>query len=433
MAVNALKLKLGTLVRESGGQIAGRPEGTAGATKVATEVHETRATYGAAGPAQNPEPADKLRTALTRSKSFLDGLASQIDTLRSAQRIREGNRTRAERALPGEEIATGVRLIRHVERAPAELAQPIWETAQKNGPLIFLDTETTGLSGGTGTLVFLCGLGRIVDGSIEVEQFLLTRPSSEAAWLAAMAERMPANATLVSFNGKAFDVPLLSARHALHRKRCIFANRTHWDLLAPTRRAFDSRWPDCKLQTAERRLLDIHRVDDLPGSFAPAAFTTLLRTGEASLVRKVVEHNRQDLVSLAHLLVALDQVYREPHRFDADIDAVARKLIDLGDRDRATDLLQHAIATQARARRTLADLHRKARRWDAASEQWDALAGKGCVHAIEALAKLEEHVRGDVRQALAQAERLVAIEPTNEKHRRRLMRLRAKLAKACSV
>ena len=89
MAVNALKLKLGTLVSQSGG--------TVGATKVATEVRETRVPYS---------PQDKLQNALTRSKSFLDGLAGQIDTLRSAQRIREGNRARAERSLPGEEIAT---------------------------------------------------------------------------------------------------------------------------------------------------------------------------------------------------------------------------------------------------------------------------------------------------------------------------------------
>lgn len=380
-------------------------------------------------------PAAPARAAWPAAKQSLvaDDLSSRIGALRDAQRIRDRQRTQAERGLPGEELATGVRLVRHVERLPAfGFDAPAWEAdpGGRGRPLVFLDTETTGLSGGTGTLVFLCGLAQVVDQAIVVEQLLLTRPSSEAAWLEAMAQRMPADATLVSFNGKAFDVPLLTARHALHRRRCPFAGKPHWDLLAPTRRAFDTRWPDCRLQTAEKRLLGIARVDDLPGSFAPAAFTTLLRTGDSSLVQRVIEHNRHDLVALAHLLVALDRVYREPERFDADLDAVARKLIDLGQRERAGQVLEHAVATQTAARRTLAELRRRERRWDAAGEQWSALAARNCVHAIEALAKLEEHVRRNPARALAHAEQLAALEPVNPRHRRRIERLTAKIGRS---
>ncbi|HET9483136.1 MAG TPA: ribonuclease H-like domain-containing protein [Xanthomonadales bacterium] len=303
-----------------------------------------------------------------------------------------------------------------------------WERDAATGPLLFLDTETTGLSGGTGTLVFMLGIARIVDGRIEAEQWLLTRPSGEPAMLDAIAATVPREATLVSFNGKAFDAPLIAARHALHRRPDPFARRVHWDLLAPTRRAFETRWPDCRLQTAERRLLGIERVDDLPGAFAPAAFTTLLRSGDGALMRRVLDHNRQDLFSLAHLLAALVRVYADPQAFDADAASVARKLIA---NDRPADAeraLQAALATQRDASRELARLRRRQGDHAAAAQLWRPLAASGCAHALESLAKLEEHVHRDLRAALALAQRLVSLEPANLRHAHRLARLQRRLS-----
>ena len=149
---------------------------------------------------------------------------------------------------------------------PEALEAPPWEPhGRAHGELLFVDTETTGLAGGTGTLVFLLGVARFVPGGLDVEQWLLLSPSAEGEWLAAIAARLPRDPLLVSFNGKAFDLPLLAARHRMQRMRDPFAQRAHWDLLFPLRRAFASRWPDCRQQTAERRLLGIERLDDLPG------------------------------------------------------------------------------------------------------------------------------------------------------------------------
>jgi len=385
---------------------------------------------------------------------------TRLGALRDAQRVRESQRRASERALPGEEVAAGVRVVRSVEAArmrdsgggsvggasaPMLFAKgigaeapptvtpavgafvspcPVWERDAATGPLLFLDTETTGLSGGTGTLVFMLGLARFRDdGTLEAEQWLLTRPSGEAAMLDAIAATVPRNATLVSFNGKAFDAPLIAARHALHRRRDPFARCGHWDLLAPTRRAFETRWPDCRLQTAERRLLGIERVDDLPGAFAPAAFTTLLRTGDAALMRRVLDHNRQDLYSLAHLLAALERVFAEPGAFDADAASIGRRLVANDRLDDAERALAGAAETQHDARRELARLARRRGRIDEAVELWRPLAVAGCAHAIEALAKIEEHRRRDYAAALAHARQLVALEPAEPRHRQRLARL----------
>ena len=387
--------------------------------------------------------------------------SARIGALRDAQRVRESQRARAERSLPGEEVAPGVRVVRSVEPlacaaasvggAEAPTAQrvlvakgvgasapptgmptprspPVWEREAASGPLLFLDTETTGLSGGTGTLVFMLGLARIEGDRIEAEQWLLTRPSGEPAMLDAIAERVPRDAVLVSYNGKAFDVPLIAARHALHRRRDPFAAKPHWDLLAPTRRAFESRWPDCRLQTTERRLLGIERVDDLPGAFAPAAFTTLLRSGDAALMRRVLDHNRQDLWSLVHLLEVLGRVWSAPHAFDADAAAIARRLVAgarIGEAERA---LEGALATQRDARRELARIRRRQRRHDESAELWRPLADSGCVQALESLAKIAEHAHRDFDEALAHARRLAAAEPAEPRHARRIARLERKRA-----
>ncbi|HET7842825.1 MAG TPA: ribonuclease H-like domain-containing protein, partial [Xanthomonadales bacterium] len=293
---------------------------------------------------------DAGRTIAAPVAKATDEMANALATLRAAQQRRDRHRREAERALPGELVAPGVRRIRWAEAfegndasdlgrfaltsgvaetiaahaaRTGRLDAPPWEPpGRHDGELVFIDTETTGLAGGTGTLVFLLGLARVRRTHIEVDQWLLSSPGGEHEWLDAIAASLPPDPLLVSFNGKAFDIPLLAARHRLKRRRDPFANRTHWDLLFPLRRAFDSRWPDCRLQTAERRLLGHARVDDLPGSFAPAAYPAWLRQGDATLLNQVITHNRHDVVSLARLLPALVRVFERPADFDADAHAI---------------------------------------------------------------------------------------------------------------
>jgi uncharacterized protein len=392
-----------------------------------------------------------------------DDVATALAALRAAQDRRDRHRREAERALPGELVAPGVRRIRWAEAfegndasdlgrfaltsriaeplateeacternssvAPTVIDAPPWEPpGRHHGELVFLDTETTGLAGGTGTLVFLLGLARIRPTHVEVEQWLLSSPGGEHEWLDAIAASLPPDPLLVSFNGKAFDIPLLAARHRLKRRRDPFANRTHWDLLFPLRRAFDRRWSDCRLQTAERRLLGHARVDDLPGSFAPAAFHAWLRQGDTTLLNQVIAHNRHDVVSLARLLPALVRVFERPLDFDADALAIGARLERAGRDADAERRWRETPGTAARLALALA-LRRRGRHAEAETELLP-LAERDDPTALELLAKIREHRRGDPSGALAAARRLVELEPVEERHRRRCARLEGRLAR----
>jgi uncharacterized protein YprB with RNaseH-like and TPR domain len=357
-----------------------------------------------------------------------DDWAARIESLRQAQRVREARRRSAETALPGSEVAPGVRVIEHRMPAPACARDAVpWEAGPgAAGPLVYLDTETTGLAGGTGTLVFLLGLAWHEGSALVARQWLLLSPGAERAMWESVAALLPSDPHWVSFNGKSFDLPLLTARHRMSRLRDPFADRAHWDLLHPLRRAFDARWPDCRLQTAERRLLGVARVDDLPGAFAPQAWTAFLRHGETAMLVEAIRHNRDDVLALARLLPALREVYAEPARFDADAAAIGRRLAQVGRDDAAHAALAGALHDDA-ARRALAALQARARRWDEVEALLAPLAERAdpCPLALERLAKIAEHVRRDRVRARQLAARLAALQPRQLRHQRRLARLSA--------
>ncbi len=173
--------------------------------------------------------------------------------------------------------------------------------------LLFFDTETTGLAGGTGTLAFLAGLGWFDADSLQVRQYLLSGFAAEAALHAEIRGAAAARQCLVTYNGKSFDAPLVRARCRLVRAPDPFAGMAHADLLHGTRRRFARSWPDCRLRTAEARALGFARIDDLPGSLVPEAFRRFMRHGDAAPLPGILEHNRNDLLSLAALLAPLGE------------------------------------------------------------------------------------------------------------------------------
>jgi len=173
--------------------------------------------------------------------------------------------------------------------------------------LLFFDTETTGLAGGTGTLVFLAGLAWFDAGGLLTRQYLLTGFAGEAALHAEIRGAAAARSCLVTYNGKSFDAPLVRARCRLVRAPDPFADLSHVDLLHGTRRRFARSWPDCRLRTAEARALEFARVDDLPGSLVPEAFRRFMRFGDATPLPGILEHNRNDLLTLAALLAPLGE------------------------------------------------------------------------------------------------------------------------------
>jgi uncharacterized protein YprB with RNaseH-like and TPR domain len=197
-------------------------------------------------------------------------------------------------AIPGAQvIAEGLRLSAGLtDRPDAE-------------SLLFLDTETTGLAGGTGTLAFVVGLARVRREAVEVTQFLLTGFGGERALLDRLAPIVKAAAHLVTFNGKSFDMPLIRARARLAGVPLGADEPAHLDLLHVTRRRLREGWADCRLRTAEQEALGFSRTDDLPGAEVPAAWQRWLQRRDPALLPRVLDHNREDLLSLAALLAVL--------------------------------------------------------------------------------------------------------------------------------
>ena len=341
------------------------------------------------------------------------------------------------RALNGEMLATG--LIRIEERIPltSRLGARSLAGLKHIPPLpgetapatcLYFDTETTGLAGGSGTLAFLVGVAQVENEAIRLVQFLITSFAAEPALLSAVAAHLPADNKLVSFNGKSYDVPLLVTRFRMQGQCEPLQTMPHLDLLHPTRRLFARRWTDCRLLTLERELLGFTRTDDLPGAEAPQAWFSYMRTGQAGLLIKVVEHNRQDIISLAAAHGAIAEAVRNPLAYEADIHALARWLAE-EDETRALTVLENSIDCLCDdGKRFYAQLLRRAARWQEAVSIWERLAGQGCIESLERLAKYHEHIRKDVSTASRYCDLLPGSDPVAQRRKRLDGKLRGRSA-----
>lgn len=180
--------------------------------------------------------------------------------------------------------------------------------------LLFLDLETTGLSGGTGTIAFLAGLGRVVPGGgaegFEIQQFLLTDYPGENDFLNAIEGELSPETVLASYNGRSFDEPLLRTRFILNRKR--WPLHPHVDFLPAARRLWRRRFPDCSLGTLEAQLLMRHRPLDIPGARIPEIWFEYCQRGFHPLMEAVLEHNAADVESLAAVAAECAQAHSNP-------------------------------------------------------------------------------------------------------------------------
>ncbi len=287
---------------------------------------------------------------------------------------------------------------------------------------VFLDTETSGLAGGTGTVVFLLGLARIEATSLVTRQYHLTRFSAEARMLDLAGQWLRDAEAVVTFNGKSFDAPLLATRHRMCALHDPLARLAHLDLLHPTRRAYASRWEDCRLISAERKLLHFEREDDVPGSMAPLAWFSWLQRKDPDGLIGIARHNRWDVLSLAALIPALAAAHAEPGAWEADVLAIARAHLTRNQYEESLALLcEHQSMLDDAGLLELARLYRQRGRWGEACAIWEPMAERDNQEAIECLAKFHEHVRHDASAALAYARRLV-VRPENEQRRQRLQR-----------
>lgn len=295
-------------------------------------------------------------------------------------------------------------------------------------PFVLLDTETTGLGSGTGTLPFLVGLGTWEGGHLVTRQLLLPEQSDEPGYLSALAGSIPPDACLVTYNGRTFDWPLLVTRFRLHG-RAAPPHAAHLDLLPLARSLWRHRLADARLATVEAAICGVRRTQDLPGGLVPTRYLDYLRSGHGGLLREVLEHNLQDVVSMALLLrvLAVDlapasATRRAPGNVDAgDLGGLGRAFARRRRLDEALACFETALERllderdPSRYEMIAMDrarvLTRLGQREEAAGA-WHAIALEGGRHAALAwlhVAKHREHDTRDLRGALAATERARAL------------------------
>jgi uncharacterized protein YprB with RNaseH-like and TPR domain len=309
-------------------------------------------------------------------------------------------------------------LAERLERSGAEAAL-FTGGAPVRPPFVFFDLETTGLSGGAGTLAFLVGCGWFdAAGAFVTRQFLLVRHADERMLLEAVAAALRRAGVLVSFNGKSFDAPLLEGRYLFHRLAWTGREMAHVDLLHPARRFWkrgsELVRPDdssCSLQALEKQLVGLRRRGDVPGFEIPGRYFTFVRSGDAAPLETVLEHNRLDLLTLAALTARLLHLTRSgPDAIGDPREALALGHVYArgGFEERARASFQRAIdrcrsprgaydPIRIDALRALALACRRARQHEQAARLWsELLETRGCPppvvrEATEALAIHHEH------------------------------------------
>lgn len=298
--------------------------------------------------------------------------------------------------------------------------------------LLFFDTETTGLSGGAGTLVFLVGAAWSEGPDLVVEQFFLSDFPGEAEFLEAVRERFAGRGVYVSFNGRTFDSPLLRSRFT--QARIPFEIGRQIDLLHPARRLWRGLTGDCSLKTLEEQVLGVRRGVDIPGAEIPEAYFSFLRTGRLGMLPVVFDHNLADVTSLVRMWDALGGLLGgDLGAAPADGGALGRELLRRGN-PRGIDVLAEAFRRgDAAAGLHLGLHHKRGGAWGEAVAVWERLVAetRSLAAAVE-LAKYHEHRRRDPFAALARVEEALSWSlPLGARARGELARRRRRLQRKC--
>lgn len=275
---------------------------------------------------------------------------------------------------------------------------------------LFLDTETTGLAGGTGTYAFLVGMAWWEDDGLVVEQLLMQDFSEESSLLAAVAGRLSEEKLLVTYNGKSFDWPLLETRYRMRRIALPPAPGAHLDLLHPSRQIWRHSLRSVALAELERSVLNIEREGDIPSSMIPGLYFGFLRGGPPASLVPVFEHNRMDLQGLAALAGRMAAMLEDPQGAGcsgAELFGISGVLKRRGNPRAASEACRQALLcglpddAERAARRELALSARRERDFGLANEQWEHLLRdpKEGLLACEQLAVHYEHREGDLRRA----------------------------------
>ena len=316
---------------------------------------------------------------------------------------------------------------------------------------VFLDLETTGLSGGTGTVPFLVGLAYYRDERFKVTQFFLDEMAEEARLIEELGRFVTEMGfkSLVTYNGKAFDLPLIETRFALHRKPCPLRGLPHLDFLFSARSLWQHKYDSCKLFNLAQEIVQAPRSEDIPGAEIPLRYFQYIRGGDFSLIEPILYHNQEDLLSLLGVVVAGAVLVERNREAEArgegdamDLFGVARLFERAGDSARSAALFERALAggrgltaeAGHAARKKLARHFKRNKDWDKALAQWQEMAAGEDFECFRDLAIYFEHTAKDYAEAVRVATEGLALSkgrsPAAEKDfEKRIARVKGKMGK----
>lgn len=278
--------------------------------------------------------------------------------------------------------------------------------------MVFLDTETSGLAGGTGTYAFLVGIGYRTAEGFELIQFFMRDPSEETALLAALDAWLARFDVIITFNGKSYDVPLLNTRYQLNGLTPPFSHYEHVDVLQIARKLWRDRLPSRALGDLEKEIVRFWRTnEEVPGWMIPQLYFDYLRSGDARPIAGIFYHNAIDILSLAALFGYIASLLKDPiHQetvYGLDLAAIARLYEELGWLEQAAELyglsLDQGDLPEPFFFKTIdrfARLHRRQKGWEKAVSLWRIGADHGMVTACVELSKYYEHREGNVLEAM---------------------------------
>ncbi len=324
--------------------------------------------------------------------------------------------------------------VASLEELPRDLLGPVSGDEIPPAPpsrWAFLDTETTGLAGGSGTYAFLIGVGRIAEDGFRVRQFFMRDYGEERSLLDALSRHLDSFDTLVTYNGKTYDVPLLETRYRMSRFRPPFSRMGHLDLLYGARRLWKLRFDSCRLVELEHQIFGIEREGDIPGEMIPYVFFEYLRKREAGRLVPIFHHNAIDILSLACLTGIVPYAFRSPAEtpltHGAELVGLARWLLKAEQHDQALALLRRAVEAEMpdellfRSLWDIALIEKKLGRRDAALTVFTDLSACRNPYRSQAyveLAKHYEHRERNYAIALDMTQAALNLEDTPEiRHR----------------
>jgi len=314
--------------------------------------------------------------------------------------------------------------------------------------LLFLDTETTGLSGGTGTVAFLAGVGFFCDDAFVLRQYFMRDYDEEPAMLKFLGELIERFRALVTFNGKAFDWNILKGRFIFNRIKPLPAEPLHIDLLFPSRRIWKLKLGSCRLSSLEENILGECRVDDVPGELIPSIYFKYLESRDAADIKRVMKHNGLDVLSMAALLARICRILANPlgeAEDEGELMGVGRILENRREFDASIECYEMCVKSgrtsiRDAALRILPDIYKKSGDYEKAVRHWEGMirnASNLSIYPMIELAKYYEHREKDIPRALETVEEAVRLSIRlglgNDLHRsgllKRLERLKRKAAR----